>query len=1072
MNTKGLICPKHPKRNPKYCPRPTTCISCWMLWLMKAGFLSAFLFATSLTAQSLSSFSGNPKAVNITHSSARLVWITDSNPSSATAKLWVNSEAQGTSQTAARSSAAPWTGSALFTGLAPSTLYNYRVTLQPSGENMTGVFVTAAEPSIHPVPPTAPTAVDVALPTINGNTYNVAGDCSDLQAHLSTVAGLSGALNHQIVIPAGTTCYGNWTFPNRPSHTGWIVVRSSAAGGATFPPAGVRWTTNWATSSTLATFTTRVIGMNQGAQTSIADGPTCADDAGYGSGSFYHVTGLPATLFPLVRCDDDNAAYTGTTTASYGGSDPITITTTDVGNLAEGSIVVVGSGAVAGSPAAGRYFVYDVNAVAKTFKVKTLSKGTGGSSFTVWSRYSNPTHTKSGSDPIGACTEESWWYRTDTGAYWWCVQGNWVRFEKPPTASGFSHAAIQVQGHKYRFIGLEFKNQQVAGAPNSYPDDWDQQLAGSGPQWNEQGRVQVLATVGTTTTNANNVIFDRCYFNGIGKPARLNTALWVYGSDFALIESTVTGIARWRSGAPTQADATGAVYHYIGDRVLLRNNLLEAGGITYYATNPDKTDGSNPIHDITIERNEFRKLSAWRKTGTQVWNYPERHSVELKQGHRVLIRGNFFNYAWSGINAGSFLLLSPKEPYTMPSAWNLTSCTNSVCTISGNTNRLQEGDVVYIAGTTNHNGLWEVASNSCPSTCQQLTIVSGPSGSSSGGTVQARALGLSAVDIDIRDNTFFQGTEFWRGGVGGGEYWKRPFARLRIQNNLTVDLDIRAFGSGGRVDDNGVYGANGDNGARSNYLQGGKFEDAIISHNTFYGHRGGKAPWWGMPNLLLADDVTADVSEGIVLSDNLFQRDANTTYSPVRGGTAGGTITLNERFKRYTADPWSGNAAWTSAKNVMCCGESGTWSVSHPASYLWPAAESDVKWLKAQLAATYDFRLRYDSPYQSGGANRASDSSIVGVDIDALDAAQGKVKNARVRNITATTAVVSYFAPDTDACTVEYGSSATWGTGTRTGDGGGDRARSVNLSALTTGTVYYYRVLCAVEQPNGTFKTL
>lgn len=1034
------------------------------------------LLPVCLAAQSFSpSLVLNPKAVNVTHSSARLVWITDSNPSSTTARLWVSNEAQGVSQTAARSSASPWTGSVLFTGLAPSTLYNYRVTLQPSGDNMTGVFVTAAEPSAHPAVPTAPAAMDVTLPTIDGNTYNVAGDCSDLQTHLNTVAGLSGALNHQIVIPAGTTCYGNWIFPNRPSHTGWMVVRSSAAGTAAFPPQNVRWTTNWPVASTLATFVTRVLGMQQAAQTSIADGPLCADDPNYGSGSFYHTTGLPLTLFPLVRCDDDNAAYTGTTGATYSGSDPITITTIDVGNLAEGSTVVFGSGAVAGSPAAGRYFVYDISG--NTFKIKTLSKGTGGGSFTVWKRYSNPSHTKDTVDPVGACTEESWWYNTTSGAYWWCVQAAWSRFEKPPTTSEFSHAAIRVQGHKYRFIGLEFKNQQVAGTPNSYPDDWDQQLAGSAAQWNEQGRVQVLAAVGTTGTNANNVIFDRCHFNGIGKPARLNEALWVYGSDFALIESSVTGIARWRSGAPTQNDANGVVFHYIGDRLLLRNNLLEAAGLTYFAVNPDKTDGSNPVRDITIERNEFRKLDAWRKTAGQPWNYPQRHSVEFKQGHRILIRGNLFKYSWSGLNAGSFLLLSPKEPYTMPSAWGLTSCTNSSCTISGSTNRLQEGDVIYISGTANHNGIWEVASNSCPPNCQQFTIISGPTGASSGGTVQARVLGLTAQDIDIRDNTFFQGTEFWRGSIGdpvsSGEYWKRPFARLRVHNNLTVDLDIRAYASGGRVDDNGVYEAAGDNGARSNYFLGGKFEDVIVTHNTLYGHKGGQAPWWGMPSFVVADDTTADASEGTTISDNFFQRDANKTFAPVRGGGSGsGTTTLNERFKRYAADPWSGNAVWTSTKNVMCCGEGSTWSASHPAGYVWPVVEADVKWLKAQLAAGYDFRLRHDSPYQSGSANRASDDQAVGADIDNLDAAQGRVKNARVRNISATSAVVSYFAPDADVCTVEYGTSATWGTGTRSGDGGGDRARSVSLSGLTTGTLYYYRVLCAVEQPSASFRTL
>ena len=67
---------------------------------------------------------------------------------------------------------------------------------------------------------------------------------------------------------------------------------------------------------------------------------------------------------------------------------------------------------------------------------------------------------------------------------------------------------------------------------------------------------------------------------------------------------------------------------------------------------------------------------------------------------------------------------------------------------------------------------------------------------------------------------------------------------------------------------------------------------------------------------------------------------------------------------------------------------------------------------------------------------------------------------------------MSYLAPDFDACTVEYGTSPAWGTGSRALDAAGDRVRNVELSGLTPATDYHYRVLCAVEQPAGSFRTL
>ncbi len=76
-------------------------------------------------------------------------------------------------------------------------------------------------------------------------------------------------------------------------------------------------------------------------------------------------------------------------------------------------------------------------------------------------------------------------------------------------------------------------------------------------------------------------------------------------------------------------------------------------------------------------------------------------------------------------------------------------------------------------------------------------------------------------------------------------------------------------------------------------------------------------------------------------------------------------------------------------------------------------------------------------------------------------AAQGDARNLRVLAITSSAANVHYTAPDTTACTVEYGTSATVLTGSRIVDTpASSRFRTVALSGLTGGTVYYVRVYC------------
>jgi hypothetical protein len=129
--------------------------------------------------------------------------------------------------------------------------------------------------------------------------------------------------------------------------------------------------------------------------------------------------------------------------------------------------------------------------------------------------------------------------------------------------------------------------------------------------------------------------------------------------------------------------------------------------------------------------------------------------------------------------------------------------------------------------------------------------------------------------------------------------------------------------------------------------------------------------------------------------------------------------------------------------------------------------------------AANNFRLQSESPFVSA----ASDGGSPGADIGELESRQGKVRNTRVIDITQTGASVHYTAPDSAPCYVDYSPEEFPRQGVlpeRISDGGGEpteatgveKPRAVELTGLSPGTLYYYRVQCQSEQPHGTFVTL
>ena len=125
-----------------------------------------------------------------------------------------------------------------------------------------------------------------------------------------------------------------------------------------------------------------------------------------------------------------------------------------------------------------------------------------------------------------------------------------------------------------------------------------------------------------------------------------------------------------------------------------------------------------------------------------------------------------------------------------------------------------------------------------------------------------------------------------------------------------------------------------------------------------------------------------------------------------------------------------------------------------------------------------NWRLRYNSPYISGGkpagTNPTTDGLDAGADIDQIEAAQGVISNVHLF-FTALGPTISFLAPDSFSCSIDVDPSSDNGNFTpgvfsrvpgSAVSGTGRRAQqNVMLSGLTAHAQYTLRVNCSSQQP-------
>jgi len=452
-----------------------------------------------------------------------------------------------------------------------------------------------------------------------------------------------------------------------------------------------------------------------------------------------------------------------------------------------------------------------------------------------------------------------------------------------------------------------------------------------------------------------------------------------------------------------------------GPKVFKDNYTVGSGNVWHF----DDGGGYNlSRHDFTIYRNYFYAPLSMMFTAdgsnslSDGMMHGHRHSLEWKQGNCASLVGNIFDTSWV-----------EDTPF---------------------------GDLFEVSGI---NGTYGV----CGSTNQ---LIYG-----------------STSDFDIRSNTFMHASSV--NSVFGptpGSVGVNP-RRFRFSNNLILDingLSYCAIGSG--------FCPNAATGAGL-IFQVAQLEDFTMTHNTMVGtpaNAGARLP------ILFLSAVSNQ--EGFNVRDNFFW-----IY-----GTSGGGGGISADTCGYTngtdARCW-GQGTWCGAIDGLagfnCAYPNSTWvnnvMMGNPSRSqirsLWPSNIvpshpsnfGNIGWTNyTSPSALGNYNLISQSPYNSGGQYRASDALAVGVDYNRLQSDQGFVTLNGVSNITSSSALVTFVAPDSQACPVDYSpsdSTVTDNSLVRVPDTGMGTVRNVSLSGLQSGQVYYFRVNCAVNQPMGQFKT-
>jgi hypothetical protein len=903
------------------------------------------------------------------------------------------------------------------TGLAPETAYECRV----GGKSRATGLVAWSDPIPYTTPSRPPDAFDpipdpplppVEYPAISGSTLEAT--CDDLQAKIDAASALDQNLTHEVVIPAGSVCVGNFRVRNHKTGPGWIVIRSSAVGTTSFPPEGVRIDPSLYASQMvrLRTPVKRGHGTYSPAEASFS----ITD-----SSKYVRLAGIVFEAHPSI----DNWVSRVSTCAAGNGSD-VTVTVGGGVNhsLATGRSVRVISSNTLGALAGNTYSITSTGTV--TFTLDGTSGVTGASGPCVVAVL--------GDTALQNCAAgEGGVIQCDTALPHGLVSGTVVKVHSPGTFgfSGRTNRVTVVDADTVTFDDTTANGTYEGGArlvmdASTYP-------------------YLVDINRGSTTTH---IVLDRVWAHHWGFPYRGPFGIRMECDYCAIVDSRIDPNGQWsftRPGTITDQRAFGASINNgysiniqnANETLLFRNNYIGYHLLGLFA------DGNvipgQPQTNTTVVRNTFEIPNSFRKDlNNPDWDglsyEANRQGLEWKAGVNLLIRGNRFYNNWRAQDNGGAILLSPR-------------------TSNQPVNRVERVLIEYNTIASGHGGV----------------------GVGGGDTSDQPRTTPVTRRVMIRNNVFqFDGTRnLYAGGVAPG--WciraERGVEDFVFEKNLCLNRGSQQSliftGGGGnsgfKVRNNILVYHHGPQPPIWRYNNNGEYTspDGSLTY---------PAPFDGFGNWQMSMTALGTRYKDVLHLDPASEFTNNVLVTGVKGSNSTCDDNPSSACNATKSDCVS-----TLGKLMEdnLCWDAGM-SLGLPYDTFFKRIGQIRLLPNFGLSSESPFKANTNAAVglcavDSSLCKRATDGTDLGPDIEALEAAQGVVHDVAVAT-TPTTATVTYTAPDAAACYVDYWTGLD--SPQRISDGGGARQRSVTVEGLAQATEYKYIVQCPVEQPKGTFTTV
>ena len=532
-----------------------------------------------------------------------------------------------------------------------------------------------------------------------------------------------------------------------------------------------------------------------------------------------------------------------------------------------------------------------------------------------------------------------------------------------------------------------------------------------------------------------------------------------------------------------------------GGPVLIDNNYLHGMAMNLYVEIVDpNTPAAAVAHDFTVTHNAFYwPYNPTYPYAVAIGGYGCRNQIEYKGMIRSQISGNVVNGQWACANSGAAFLMSGYGTITdVTISSNYITKATTVVDIAG------EGNAVPMSHFSSANRFL-ITNNLADDLGRGLYEAGG------GG------LGTSVLDMDtaasnvtLSNNTIIgpiadnNGTTqgFWRpllfnySGGGTGQA-----AGLTVKNNI-LPFGVPASATGAGIQTQGTIYGNGVLSHPCTPLAENSVAVQSINYTaalaTVAGYTDG-SPELGMQGASVINGGAAYPDSGPLVFrgcqvpptgtytavGGVIQYTTFTSFgsgcdplvfsvSPAgdrglnRGPDGVNRLVLRPSYGLTPAYFWGGNVIYctTNQGADMDMNTCNSFRATMPSDDVYAIGSTTA--LRMAAAGLINAAL---SDYHCVPTQQNSCSA--GADVDKLEADLGIVSHITPQ-LSGTTEILSYLAPDSRACSVDISgdNGATW---TRTSDSGGDRQRSVSLTRLSPGVPYQYRVLCYFDQTQDWF---